>query len=192
LLVNETQSFIIARRLGIAHVADWSVFMRVYVLPAVFIQMIDAPLIPAFREAHVRGEHGWLRTAFWRVTKLKMVIATIAAGLYFVLGNEVAGLLSGEKVAFSNDVWAASALLLIVAVWNTSFNDLLIAVDRLWLLVFTVLANGLVTPVLSYFLAPSLGLFGVVLAMPMFSLFVSAWLLPLASRDLLRTPVRNA
>jgi hypothetical protein len=37
----------------------------------------------------------------------------------------------------------------------------------------------------SYVLAPHWGLFGVLVATPMFSLVVSAWLLPLACRDLL-------
>ena len=85
LLVNETQNVIIARRLGLAQVAEWSIFSAGRFASGIFIQMIDSPLIPAFREAHVRGEHGWLRTAFWRVTKLKMVIALVAAGLYLVL-----------------------------------------------------------------------------------------------------------
>ena len=74
--------------------------MRVYVLPAIFIQMIDAPSIPAFREAHVRGEHEWLRTAFWRMTKIKMLVAVVAAGLYLAFGNVVAGVLGGQEFAF--------------------------------------------------------------------------------------------
>jgi O-antigen/teichoic acid export membrane protein len=185
LLVNETQSLIIARRLGLSQVADWSVFMRVYLFPAMFLQMIDAPLIPAFREAYVRGERDWLRTAFWRVTKLKMAIALLASGLYLACGNWVATLIAGQPIVLSPSVWAASSFLLIVAVWNGSFNDLMIAVDRLRLLVITVLFNGLVTPVLSYVLAPSLGLFGVVLATPIFSFAVSGWLLPWACRDLI-------
>jgi len=186
LLINETQSIIIARRIGLSYVADWSVLMRVYLLPAIFIQMIDAPLIPAFREAYVRGEHDWLRKAFWRVTTLKMGIAVIAAGLYLSCGNLVARLLGGQDVVFSSNIWVGCTLLLVVAVWNGSYNDLLIAVDRLRLLVITVFVNGLVTPLLSYLLAPSFGLFGVLLATPIFSLLVSAWLLPWACRDVIK------
>jgi O-antigen/teichoic acid export membrane protein len=186
LLVNETQSIIIARRLGLAQVTDWSILMRVFLLPAMFLQMIDAPLIPAFREAHVRGEHDWLRTAFWRVTKLKMVVALVACGLYLACGNWVATLIAGQPIVLSQKVWGGCGFLLLVSVWNGSFNDLMIAVDRLKLLVTTVLVNGLVTPVLSYLLAPSLGLLGVVLATPVFSVAVNVWLIPLASRDLLK------
>ncbi len=190
LLINETQSLVIARRLGLLHVTEWSVFMRVHLLPFIFIQMIDSPLIPAFRESHVRGEHEWLRTAFWRVTKLKLVIAVISAGLLVSTGNVVAALIGGKEISFSWEMWASSGFLLFVAVWNGSFNDLMIATDRLRLLVITVLINGFVTIALSYALAPTLGLVGIVLATAAFSLLVSAWLLPWVCRDLIASPRR--
>jgi O-antigen/teichoic acid export membrane protein len=192
LLIYETQSLIIARRLGLPQVADWFVMMRVYLLPATLIQLIDAPLIPAFREAYVRGERQWLRTAFFRALKLKSLIAVGAAGLLLVLGNPIASLLGGQPFVFSPRVWAACGGLLLVTVWTSSYSDLMISVNRLRLLVITVLVNGMVTPVLTYLLAPTLGLFGVLVATTLFSLAVSAWLLPWACRDLLRqerTPV---
>jgi O-antigen/teichoic acid export membrane protein len=186
LLIAEAQALIIARRLGLSQVTDWSVFLRVYSLPAIFIQMLDTPLIPAFREAYVRGERDWLRTAFWRITKIKLAVAVIAAGLYFVLGNTVAKIVGGHEMSYEPKIWAGSGLLLLVSVWGGSFNDLLIAVDRLRLLVVSVLLNGLVTPLLSYFvLAPRLGLFGALLAMPLFSVVVTSWLMPWACRDLI-------
>jgi O-antigen/teichoic acid export membrane protein len=189
LLINETACMIIARRLGLPQVTEWSIFLRVQMLPGIFIQMIDAPLIPAFREAYVRGERDWIKTAFWRVTKLKGAVALLATGLYFIVGNWAVQILSGQPIVFARDMWAGAAFLLVVAVWNGSFNDLLIATDRLRILVITLLANGLVTPILSYLLAPTFGLFGVLIAMPIFSLVVSAWLLPWACRDLLSAPV---
>jgi len=191
LLVNETQNVIIARRLGLAHVADWSVFMRVHLLPFVLIQMIDSPLIPAFRESHVRGEHLWLRTAFWRVTKLKLVIASVAVILLLTLGNFAAKIISGAEVSFGWPMWAASGFLLLVAVWNSSFNDLMIATDRLRFLVITVLFNGVVTTCVSYVVAPYFGLVGMVLAATAYSLLLSGWLLPWACRDLIRQPTDN-
>ncbi len=189
LLVNESQNVIIARRLGLPRVADWSVFTRVNMLPFILIQMIDSPLIPAFRESHVRGEHAWLRTAFWRVTKLKLVIGALSVALLLTLGNTVAAFLGGKEFTFTWQMWAASGFLLLVSVWNSSFNDLMIATDRLRLLVVTVLINGLVTITLSYTLAPLLGLVGVVLATTAFSLLISGWLLPWACKDLTRQSV---
>jgi O-antigen/teichoic acid export membrane protein len=158
-------------------------------LPGIFIQMIDAPLIPAFREAHVRDEREWIRTAFWRITKLKGLIAVLSCGLYFVLGNPVVQLMSGQPMSFSWEIWAGSGLLLLVSAWTGSFNDLMIATDRLRLLVVTLLVNGLVTPVVSYMLTPKLGLLGALLSLSAFSLVVSAWLFPVACWDLIGSAV---
>ncbi len=186
LLINEAQIIIVAHRLGLDAVADWSIFMRVHALPIVFISMLDGPMIPALREAHVRGEHKWLRTAFFRLTWIKMAIAFVAVGLYFALGNFAVHLLSGRSVDLPMKVWAASGFLLVVGVWNGSFNDLMIATNRLWFLVVTLVFNGVVTLGLTFGLARPYGIFGVVMATPVFSLVVSGWLLPWACRDLLR------
>jgi len=186
LLVGETQSLIIARRLGLSQVAEWSVLMRVYLLLPILVQMIDVPLMPALREAHVRGEREWFATAFWRMAKLKLLIAAAGCVLYAFGGNLVANLIGGADFHFDARVWVACGVSLLVTVWVQSYSDLLIAVDRFRLLVFTVLIDGVVTTALGYILAPSLGIFGVMLARPAFSLLVSAWLLPVMCREWVR------
>lgn len=183
LVINETQTILIAHRIGLAGVTDYSVLMRVYILPALLVGMIDGPLIPAFREAYVRGDRDWLRTAFWRLTKIKMLIAAGAAVGYLLFGNFAVRLLSGRAVSFDWKVWAACGFLQFVAIWNVSFNDLLIAINRLWVLVIGILFNGLVTLSLTWWFSKPLGIFGVVLATPIYSLVVTAWLFPWVSRD---------
>lgn len=188
LVINETQTILIAHRIGLAGVTDYSILMRVYVLPAMLIGMIDGPLIPAFREAYVRGDREWLRSAFWRLTKIKMLIAAGAAVAYLLLGNFAVKLLSGRAVSFDWRVWAACGFLQFVAIWNVSFNDLLIAINRLWVLVIGILFNGLVTLSLTWWFSKPLGILGVVLATPIYSLLVTAWLFPWFSRDVVGAP----
>jgi O-antigen/teichoic acid export membrane protein len=195
LLINEAQVLIVAQRLGLAKVAEYSIFVSVHILPIIFISTLDGPLMPAFREAHVRGDASWLRSAFFRITKIKMAIAVAAAGLYLVLGNFAARLLSHGTVHFGPWVWAASGLLLVVGVWNGSFVDLMIATNRLWFLVALVMINAVGTAGLTYWFSgpgwfpgakEDSGIFGVVLATPLFSIFLTGWLLPWACRDLIR------
>jgi O-antigen/teichoic acid export membrane protein len=192
LVINETQTLLIAHRVGLGGVTDYAVLMRVYALPALLVSMIDGPLIPAFREAYVRGDRAWLRAAFWRLTKLKMWLAAGAAVGYLLLGNFAVRLLSGRAVSFDWRVWAACGFLQIVAIWNVSFNDLLIAINRLWVLVIGILFNGLVTLSLTWWLSKPLGILGVVLATPVYSLVVTAWLFPWFSRDVVGDPPSRA
>ncbi len=183
LIINETQTILIAHRIGLSGVTDYSILMRVYILPALLVGMIDGPLIPAFREAYVRGDHDWLRSAFWRVTRLKMWIAAGAAIGYLLLGNFAVKLLSGRAVSFDWRVWAACGFLQFVAIWNVSFNDLMIAINRLWVLVVGILFNGIVTLSLTWAFSAKWGILGVVLATPIYSLVVTAWLFPWVCRD---------
>lgn len=183
LVINETQTILIAHRIGLSGVTDYSILMRVFILPALLVGMIDGPLIPAFREAYVRGDHDWLRSAFWRITKLKMLIALGAAVGYLLLGNFAVKLLSGKAVSFDWRVWAACGVLQFVAIWNVSFNDLMIAINRLWILVVGILFNGIVTLSLTWAFSARWGILGVILASPVYSLVVTAWLFPWVCRD---------
>lgn len=186
LVINEAQILIVAHRIGLSGVTEFSILMRVYALPAIVVGMIDGPLIPAFREAWVRGDHAWLRTAFFRITKLKMVIALLAAGGYLAFGNFAVRLLSGRAVEFDWRVWAACGVLQFVAIWNVSFVDLMIAVNRLWALVIGVALNGVITIALTWACAKHLGIFGVVAVMPIASIVVTGWWFPWLCRDVLR------
>lgn len=187
LVINEAQVLIVAHRIGLYAVTDFSVLMRVYSLPALLVSTIDGPMIPAFREAYVRGDRDWLTKTFWRLVKLKMVIACVGAVAYVMLGNHAVRLLSAHAVSFDWRVWLACGALQIVAIWNVSFVDLLIAMNRLWIMVIAVLCNGIVTLALTWAFSKPLGILGVVIAMPIFSA-ATAWLLPYVARDVIRTP----
>ncbi len=191
LLINEAQVLIVAHRIDLLAVTDWSILMRVYALPITFIAMLDGPMVPAFREAYVRGDRSWLRSAFFRLVRLKMGLALAGVLLYVVFGDLIAALFAGRAVQLAASVWWSTGLLLFVGVWNGSFNDLLIATDRLWVLVAAVAANALVTIVLTITMARSFGLVGVLLATVAFSLFVTAWLNPLLCRMALRVTPRD-
>ncbi|MFO0560133.1 MAG: oligosaccharide flippase family protein [Polyangiales bacterium] len=184
LFINEAQFVIIAQRVRLEAVADFTLLMQVYAIPLGLVSTIDGPLTAAFREAHVRGDRGWVETTFRRMLRLKAQIAALSIVGYFVVGNLFVRLLSDRSVEFSAAIWAATAVHLVVALWNISFTDLVIATNRLWPLVYGILANALGTIALSWLLAGRLGLLGVIAAMPVFSVLVTGWLYPFTVRDL--------
>ena len=185
LLLNEAQIIIVAQRLGLSKVFDFTIYGRVYVLPIILISTLDAPMLPAFREAYVRGDTDWLRRAFFRLVKLKLLIGVIGGASYFVIGNFAAGLLSNSTVHFDASVWGACAVMLLVGAWNATFCDLMIATDRLWLLASLVGLNAVATTLLTYWFAGKMGIFGVVIASPVCLVLLTGWMLPWVCRDLL-------
>ena len=178
LLINELQTLVVARRAGLAMVADYTVFLKVYSVPVILLGQIDGPLLPAFREALTRRDVLWLRRTFWRARGIKLLICA-AAGIFYVgFGNLASGVLSEKSVSFEGRVWVAATLLAVVGTWNGSFNDLLISSNRLWVLVRFILANGVVTATLTYFAAQRFGVFGIISATTAYSLLVTGWIFP--------------
>jgi len=81
LLINELQTLVVARRAGLAMVADYTVFLKVYSVPVILLGQIDGPLLPSFREALTRRDVLWLRRTFWRAQGIKLLICA-AAGIF--------------------------------------------------------------------------------------------------------------
>lgn len=192
LLINEVQILTITRVSGVSAVTDYSIFQRVFSVPVYFIAMIDSPYVPMFREAYARGDNLWFRRTFYGLQRYKLWLSIGGGVLYVAFGDICARLLSGQAVHFGWPVWAAAGVLLIVGCWNGGYSNLFMAVERLWTLVITVVANGLVTFPLTYFLAGRYGVLGVVVATTAFSLLVTCWLMPLLSRDIFRSTDASA
>jgi O-antigen/teichoic acid export membrane protein len=87
LLVNESQSIILAQRCGLATVAEYGIAFRFYVLTAGLIQLATNSFIPPLREAHERQDHDWTRIAFRRLLALRLGIAAVGALGMLALGN---------------------------------------------------------------------------------------------------------
>jgi hypothetical protein len=65
-----------------------------------------------------------------------------------------------------------------------SYNDILVATDRSWMLVRVLFANGIFTAVAVWAAAPH-GVTAVILGTVAFSALVGTWLMPRLSRDIL-------
>jgi len=186
LLVNQLAPITVAHAAGLATVADYAVWLQLYSIPNAIVAMIDGPIVPALREALARGDHSWMVVAFRRMQRIKLAIVATCTLAFFAVGNVLVQLLSAQAVDFDWPVWAATGLLLAAAVWNTSYNDLMIATDRIWPLAFLTFANGAVTGVATYLLAHELGVAGAILGTAVFSLLIGSWVLPRLTRDIFR------
>jgi O-antigen/teichoic acid export membrane protein len=186
MLVSEVQILIIAQTLGVALVADYTIFQRVFSVPVLIVAMIEAPYPAMYRESHARGDIEWCKAAFRRLQRIKLGLSALGLVVLVAVGDLVAKLLSTGTVTFGIAVWVAAGVMLIVGNWNGGYSHLFMAVDRLWTLVITLALNAIVTFPLTYFFAKSHGIFGVIAATTAFSLVVTAWLMPVLARDLFR------
>jgi O-antigen/teichoic acid export membrane protein len=191
LFINEVQIILIARRISIAAVTDWSLFFRVFQVPVLVIAMIEAPYAPMLREAFIRGDYRWFRRTFYGLLTAKAGLTLVGAGLYLAGADPLVRLMSNGTVSFGWRVWALGGVALIAGCWNGTYNVLFMAVNRLWLLVAAILGNAAVTLGLTYWLAP-LGMTGLLVAYTAYSLLVTSWLLPVLSRSVFDDASRRA
>ena len=177
LVVNETQSILLAHRCDLATVASYSIGMRVYMLIIAVIQIGTNSFIPALREAFERGDRDWTTRAFARLLRVRIGIAT-AGGLFLILlGNTLLSLwLRRSDMAFGRGVWIAMAVLMVGAMWGTSYAELLSIMDRLWLNVAAVFANGTITLVLTYYLSARYQVLGAIAALTLPTTLVALFL----------------
>jgi O-antigen/teichoic acid export membrane protein len=186
LLVNETQSVILAHRCNLATVADYSLLIRLYLIAIGMIQLSTASFVPTFREAIERGERAWMRASFGHFVRARVGLAFAAGAALVIGGNPLLRLwLRREDVAFPVETWLALGVMMVAVTWASSHSDLLAITDRLWGLVALVFVNAAVTVALTYWLAPRLQVLGVVLASAAVSTLVYSWLLPWMTRPVL-------
>jgi O-antigen/teichoic acid export membrane protein len=177
LVVNETQSILLAHRCDLATVAAYSIGMRVYLLFIAVIQIGTNSFIPALREAHERGDRDWTTRAFARLLRVRIAIAASGGLVVVLLGNILLGLwLRRTDMVFGRGVWIAMALLMVGAMWSTSYAELLSIMDHLWLNVVAVFANGTTALVLTYFLAPRFEVLGAITALAIPTALVTVFL----------------
>ncbi len=163
LLVFDTDNVIIAHYLGPADVAPYSTAWRL-ASGATFVHSLIFPALwPAFSDAFVRGEIGWIRRTFWRVFGVSMLTAVVYAALLAFIGR------------WAIRVWATSAavpgeaLLLLMCVWvliSTYMNNtvtVLLAKGDIRLLAWLALMVGLLNIAVSITLVQRIGAVGVIL-----------------------------
>jgi O-antigen/teichoic acid export membrane protein len=167
-------------------VTDYSVYLKVMSIPLFLVNVLDSPYVPMYREAIARGDRRWFGELFHRLQWLKLVLSLALALALVLLGDPLAGLLSEQSVTLGATLWAVAGLHMIVGCWNGSYNNLFFAIERVWPLVWIILANGIISLFLTLLLTGPHGLLGVLIASTAFSLLVSGWLLPVLSRDVLR------
>lgn len=186
LMVNQSQLLILAHTAGLQTSADYVLLMRVMQIFVGVVVLSTSAFVPPYREAFERGDRHWVRAGFARMVALRVGLAGGFAGFLLLFGNPLMRLwLQRGDVTFAPAVWAAFGLSLLAGTWVSSFTDLLIVLDRIWVQVGLVLINGIATVLLTLRLAPMLGVLGVIVAGMAVTVLAWTWLLPLLARPVL-------
>lgn len=178
LIINQTQSILLAHQCNLSTVTAYSVGMRVYLLFVSIIQISTNSFVPALRESYEHGDSTWTNRAFARLLSIRLVIAG-AGGLAMIFaGNLFLRVwLHRNDIFLSNTTWLFMALLMFIAMWTTTYAELLSIMDRLWPNVAAIAFSGLTTLTLTYILSSKYQELGAII-----SLVIPSFLVGIALR----------
>jgi O-antigen/teichoic acid export membrane protein len=177
-----SNSIIIAAMLGPSAVAEYAVVSKLFLIPAVLVSLVIAPLWPAYREALSRGDITWVRRTFRRSIQLSLSVAGLVSAVLVVIGVPLIAIWVGGTVD------PTFGLILAVGVWTTlsavgtALAMLLNGAQVMRFLVMTAVVMATANILLSIALTARIGISGVVwgsvIAYTLFTLIPSAVYLP--------------
>ena len=179
LFVNQSQALVLARRAGLGVVAEYDLVWRFVALGVALVTLSTGSAFPAFREAWERGDRAWMRRAFWHVVRLRLALAAAGCTVLFFSGNLILRVwLHRSDFQYSPSEWLLLCSIIGVAVWTSSFLELLAVLDRTWVQIPVVLVQGALTFGITWILAPSMGIRGALLGSLLPSVALASWIFP--------------
>ena len=193
LLVNNTQPLLLAHLTSLSTVGDYSLLLRLSGLLGSITVLATSSFVPAFREAHERGDRDWVRRSFRRMLGLRLAMV-LPMGVALVLGgNAILRIWLGQdSIRFTTPIWLTLAAVMAFSAWGTAFSALLTIMDRIWIQVGFVLLNGATTVLLTIWLAPAIGVLGALVALGFTPVAIWSWAGPALSRPTLRLSAGSA
>jgi O-antigen/teichoic acid export membrane protein len=182
LLAYQLDNFIIARVMGAEAVQQYAIPMKLFSLAPLLVSFALVPLWPAYREAIVRGEPGWVRRTLRRSLRVSLLINVPAALLLVVVGSPVLSLWVGDAVSPTPFLLIGLGAWAVIYSVSTALAMLLNAANVIrFQIVFAVLM-AVANLVTSVFLVMQIGVagavYGSIIAQVLFVLIPFAWYIP--------------
>jgi len=163
-----SDSFVISRILGAAHVTDYSIADRMFSVVSLLIGFVVVPLWPAFGEALERGDTAWARRTLIRGTVLSFLIAGTFGIVLTLLSSFLIRIWIGNGVTVPLLLIAGFALWRVIEATVQTAAMFLNALQAVRFQVVTALCTAVVAISAKIYLLPHLG----VSAMPWITICV--------------------
>jgi O-antigen/teichoic acid export membrane protein len=94
----QSDNMIIAYFLGVDHVPQYAVPMKLFMLIPMLLSFVLAPLWPAYGEAMARGDLAWIRRTFRRSLGFSLAMSLPCAALLTLVGSRILQLWVGPDI----------------------------------------------------------------------------------------------
>lgn len=163
IISHQSDYWILAQILGPAAVTEYSIALKLFMVPTSFIVLFLKPLWPAYGEAAARGDMQWLRRAFTRALGVSLALTIPAAATLYLVGGWIVSVWLGEQLTLSSALIAGMACFIVISVIESNLTKLYYAVNAMgvhlrWSIVMTA-----VNVVISVYLTMKIGVAGAII-----------------------------
>jgi O-antigen/teichoic acid export membrane protein len=169
-----------------------SVFITLLSVAGSILMMFLQPLWPAIRDATVRDEFAWIAHTYSRIRKYLMLYVGAAAFAVAIAGNQITHIWVGAAIATSISSQILLALYFLALAWEQCNYSFLIGLGSYWFAALAYLIGSMIMLVSSAFLVPRFGVSGMLAAMCLGPLLVTAWAYPVKLHRLLYAQLANS
>ncbi len=125
-----SDNLLIANIIGAHAVSDYSIVLRLFMIPLFVASFVYGAQWPVYAEAAAKNELAWIRKTFFRTISIAALSAVIMSATMFWLVDEILVLWVGDAVTPSPLLCAAAAFYAVLVVVVRGYQNLFFALDE--------------------------------------------------------------
>ncbi|ADL55303.1 oligosaccharide flippase family protein [Gallionella capsiferriformans] len=161
-LQGQADNVIIANMLGPAAVADYSICMKLFLIPPMLFGLMLTPLWPAYREAVGSGDMQWVKQIFIKSMRAALLISLPSAILLVLFGSQIIALWVNHGVVPSTGLLIGCGCWMVALSLGSAAAVVVNALQIMTPQIIAAFLSGVVNIVLTIWLIPHVGAEGAV------------------------------
>ena len=159
---GQADNVIIANMLGPAAVTDYSICMKLFLMPPMLFGLVLTPLWPAYREAVGSGDMQWVKQIFYKSMRAALLISIPSAILFVLFGGQIISLWVSHSVVPSTGLLIGCGFWMVALTLGSAANIVVNALQIMTPQVIAAVLSGGANIWLTILLIPLVGAEGAV------------------------------
>lgn len=159
---GQADNVIIANMLGPASVTNYSICMKLFLIPPMLFGLVMAPLWPAYREAFASGDMQWVKRIFVKTIRWSLLLSIPAAFVLVILGGKIIELWVGQDTVPSTGLLIGCGIWLVFVAVGNSTAMLLNGLGLVKPQIIIAVAASIVNITMTIWLIPMVGAVGAI------------------------------
>jgi O-antigen/teichoic acid export membrane protein len=157
--------FFVGRYVDLAGAAYFSAMMQVISISGSLLIIFTQPLLPAIRDATIRGDVAWTRNAYWFTVARLVPYIIVASIVILIAGSSIVSQLLRHPIELDTAIRGFWALFFLLVAWEHLGYIFLTGIGSMWIATVLYIGGAVVMLIVMVTLSSGLSLASVFFAM---------------------------